>query len=103
MMYVLYFYVVLPSGLRAAVLICQRTAKAVVFILTKDNNVLVDVYIDDFFGAATVEEALFVYNKLLFLPFKCISKLDFNGLTMVNKGLQCLIINALMINATCTE
>ena len=28
---------------------------------------MVDVYIDDFFGAATVEEAPFVYNRLLFL------------------------------------
>ena len=37
---------------------------AVVFILTKDNA-LVDVYIDDFFGAATVEEAPCVYNRLL--------------------------------------
>ena len=31
----LYFHVVLPFGLRSAVLICQRTTKAVVFILTK--------------------------------------------------------------------
>ena len=62
-----YFHVVLPFGLRSAVLICQRKTKAVVFILTKDNNVLVAVYIDDFFGAATAEEAPFVYNKLLLL------------------------------------
>ena len=62
----LYFHVVLPFGLRSAVLICQRTTKAVVFILTKDNA-LADVYIDDLFGAATVEEAPFVYNRLLFL------------------------------------
>ena len=62
----LYFHVVLPFGLRSAVLICQRTTKAVVFILAKDNA-LVDVYIDDFFGAATVEEAPFVYNRLSFL------------------------------------
>ena len=77
----LYFHVVLPFRLRSAVLICQRTTKAVVFILTKDNA-LVDVYIDDFFGAATVEEAPFVYNRLLFLlrelgleisPEKCLS------------------------------
>ena len=36
-------------------------------LLTKDNNILVDVYIDDFFGAAMVEEAPFAYNKLLLL------------------------------------
>ena len=29
-------------------------------VLTKDNNILV---VDEFFGAATVEEALFAYNK----------------------------------------
>ena len=32
--------------------------------LTKHNNILVD---DDFFEAATVEEAPFAYNKLLLL------------------------------------
>ena len=62
----LYFHVVLPFGFRSAVLICQRTTKAVVFILTKDNA-FVDVYIDDFFGAAIVEEPPFVYNRLLYL------------------------------------
>ena len=30
-------------------------------------------------------------------------KLDFNVLTMVNERLQGLIINARMVNATCTE
>ena len=67
----LYFHVVLPFGLRSAVLICQRTTKAVVFILTKDNA-LVDVYIDDFFGAATVEEAPFVIIDSCF----CYENLD---------------------------
>ena len=37
------------------------------------------------------------------MPCKCIYKLDFNVLTMVNEGLQCLIIDALMINVTCTD
>ena len=36
------------------------------------------------------------------MPCKCIYKLDFNVLTMVNEGLQRLIIDALMINVTCT-
>ena len=31
-------------------------------VLTKDNNILV---VNEFFGAATVEEALFAYNKTL--------------------------------------
>ena len=37
------------------------------------------------------------------MPCKCIYKLDFNVLTMVNKGLQRLIIDVLMINVTCTD
>ena len=37
------------------------------------------------------------------MPCKCISKLDLNVLSMANEGLQRLIINALMINVTCTE
>ena len=37
------------------------------------------------------------------MPCKCIYKLDFNVLTMVNKGLPCLIIDALMINVTCAD
>ena len=37
------------------------------------------------------------------MPCKYIYNLDFNVLTMVNKGLQRLIIDALMINVTCTD
>ena len=37
------------------------------------------------------------------MPCKCTYKLDFNVLTMVNEGLQRLIIDALMINVTCTD
>ena len=37
------------------------------------------------------------------MPCKCIYKLDFNVLAMVNEGLQRLIIDALMINVTCTD
>ena len=37
------------------------------------------------------------------MPCKRIYKLDFNELTMVNEGLQRLIIDALMINVTCTD
>ena len=37
------------------------------------------------------------------MPCKCIYELDFNILTMVNEGLQRLIIDALMINVTCTD
>ena len=34
---------------------------------------------------------------------KCIYELDFNVLAMVYEGLQRLIIDALMINVTCTD
>ena len=37
------------------------------------------------------------------MPCKCIYKLDFNVLTIVNEGLQHLIIDALMINVTYTD
>ena len=37
------------------------------------------------------------------MPCKCLYKLDFNVLTMVNEGLQRLIIDPLMINVTCTD
>ena len=39
------------------------------------------------------------------MPCKCIYKLDFNVLTMVNEGPQGLIIDALMINVyvTCSD
>ena len=37
------------------------------------------------------------------MPCKSIYKLDFNVLTMVNEGLQRLIIDVLMINVTCTD
>ena len=37
------------------------------------------------------------------MPCKCIYKLDFNVWTKVNEGLQRLIIDALMINVTCTD
>ena len=37
------------------------------------------------------------------MPCKFIYKLDFNVLTMVNEGLQHLIIDVFMINVTCTD
>ena len=37
------------------------------------------------------------------MPCKCIYKLDFNVLSMVNEWLQRLIIDALLINVSCTD
>ena len=60
----LYFHVILPFGLRSAELICQCTTKAVVFIPTKDNNVLVDVYIHDFLEQPRLKKhRLFIINS----------------------------------------
>ena len=47
-----YFHSVMPFGLRSATLACQRTTKAVSYILNEEG-ILVDVYIDDFYGAET--------------------------------------------------
>ena len=52
----LYFHCVLPFGGRSCVMCCQRTAQSVVFMLAEDD-ISVDVYIDDFFGAESEELA----------------------------------------------
>ena len=49
-----YFHMTLPFGLRSATMACQRTTKAVTHILN-NHGILADVYIDDFYGAATPE------------------------------------------------
>jgi len=46
----------MPFGLRSATLACQRTTQSVAFILNEEG-ILVDVYIDDFYGAETPELA----------------------------------------------
>ena len=45
-----YSHSVLPFGRRLCVRCCQRNTKAAVFIL-KQEDILVDVYINDFFSA----------------------------------------------------
>ena len=47
-----YFHLVMPFGLRSATMCCQRTTKAAVNILNSES-ILIDVYIDDFYGAET--------------------------------------------------
>lgn len=66
----LYFHTVMPFGLRSATLACQRTTKAVAHILN-NQGLLVDVYIDDFYGAESKEHAN--------LSFDCMSQV-FNDL-----------------------
>lgn len=49
-----YFHTTLPFGLRSTTMACQRTTKAVTHILN-NHGILADVYIDDFYSAATPE------------------------------------------------
>jgi len=58
-----YFHTRFPFGLRSAALACQRTNKAVVYILN-NMDILVDVYIDDFYGAATPEVSTTVFQRM---------------------------------------
>lgn len=46
-----YFHIVTPFGLCSSTFACQRTTKSLAYILNKEE-ILVDVYIDDFYGAA---------------------------------------------------
>ena len=52
----LYFHTVMPFGLHSATLACQQTTKAIAHILNQEG-ILVDVYIDDFYGTETGELA----------------------------------------------
>ena len=59
-----YFHRFLPFGGRSCVMCCQRTTKAVVYILECDG-ILVDVYIDDFFGAEHADIAAIVFQRIV--------------------------------------
>lgn len=59
-----YFHTVMPFGLRSATLACQRTTKAVSYILS-DEGILVDVYIDDFYEAETQELAEHSFDRII--------------------------------------
>ena len=58
-----YFHSVLPFGRRSCVMCCQRTTKTVVFILEQED-ILVDVYIDDFFGAEEANKADYAFERI---------------------------------------
>ena len=53
----------MPFDLRSATLACQRTTKAVSYILNEEG-ILVDVYIDDFYGAETQELADLSFDRM---------------------------------------
>ena len=58
-----YFHSVLPFGGRSCVMCCQCTTKAVVFILEQED-ILVDVYIDDIFGAEEANKADYAFERI---------------------------------------
>ena len=58
-----YFHTVMPFGLRSATLAYQRTTKAVSYILNEEG-ILVNVYIDDFYGAETQELADLSFDRM---------------------------------------
>ena len=58
-----YFHSVLPFGGRSCVMCCQRTTKAVVFILEQEE-IFVDVYIDDFFGTEEANNADYAFERI---------------------------------------
>ena len=61
-----YFHTVMPFGLRSATLACQRTTKAVAHILNQEG-ILVDVYIDDLYGAETTDLATQSFHRMTHL------------------------------------
>lgn len=59
----LYFDLRCPFGLRSSSMICQRTTKGVIYILTNEGF-FADVYLDDFFGAEKPEFAETAFHRL---------------------------------------
>lgn len=59
---IFYFHSVFPFGLRSATLACQRTTQSVVYILNT-MGILVDVYIDDFYGASNPSQSPNRFSK----------------------------------------
>ena len=66
----LYFDTVFPFGLRPAGMACQRATNAVVYIYFNKHRYLCINYIDDFGGAASLEEAEDAFQKLKILLFE---------------------------------
>ena len=59
----LYFHTALPSGLRSATMIGQRTTKSVAYILNTDG-ISVDVYINDFYGAESTDSSDLSFQRM---------------------------------------
>ena len=96
-----HFHTVMPFGLRSATLACQRTTKAVSYILNEEG-ILVDVYIDDFYGAETKElaEHSFDHMTQLFLELGLQSSPDKE--TLPTHEMTCLGVCVNTLNMTLT-
>ena len=62
----MYFHTAMPFGLWSATIACQRTTKAVVYMLNQ-QGVLVDAYIDDFYSADSTAHARASYDRMIIL------------------------------------
>ena len=91
----------MPFGLRSATLACQRTTKAVSYILNEEG-ILVDVYIDDFYGAETKELAGHSFDRMtqLFLELGLQSSPDKD--TPPTHEMTCLGVCVNTLNMTLT-
>ena len=58
-----YFHSAFPFGLRSATLACQRTTQSVVYILNT-MGILVDVYMDDFYGACKPSQSHSAFHRM---------------------------------------
>ena len=58
-----YFHSAFPFGLRSATLACQRTTQSVVYILNT-TGILVDVYINDFYGACKPSQSHSAFHRM---------------------------------------
>ena len=62
-----YFHTVMPFRLHLATLECQHTTRAILRILSQ-QGIPVDVYIDDFYGTDTSENAVDSFSCMAQLP-----------------------------------
>jgi len=88
-------------GLHSATLACQRTTKAVSYILNEEG-ILVDIYIDDFYRAETQELADLSFDRMtqLFLELGLQSSPDKD--TPPTHEMTCLGVCVNTLNMTLT-
>ena len=85
-----YFHTVFPFGLCSATLACQRTTQSIVYILTT-MGLLVDMYVDDFYGVATPSHSSNTFHTTNTL----FQKLGFTGFNLQGRSslpAECLVV-----------